>query len=316
MFDNLRNNRCARLLAVSLALGAVFVLGGVTTVCLGAADPGGLSGLLRRWQFNLTAAVRHDYDRVRSLLGTKPSGAATVNLEEQADGYIVRLSLPNRDLDRVDVNLEGRTLRILAEEPDGSSRYEQSIVLSGVPDHAQMQIDRSQKDGLIVITVPKDGSLAQQAPPSRTPNLPRLDPFNDMDHHLMDHMNQIQQEMSRLIEEPFRGFNPFLGQRGLFDSSGFGPNYELEEDAKNYVVRVHLPQRDTSDVNVTVEGQTLKVQSHAETSRQESNNKSSLRSRSQFSQNISLPGPVNALKMKVDRKDGLLIITLPKSDKA
>ena len=315
MFDNLRNNRCARLLAVSLALGAVFVLGGVTTVCLGAADPSGFSGLLRRWQINLTAAVRHDIDRVRSLFGTKPSTAATVNLEEQSDGYAVRLNLPNRDLDRVEVNLEGRILRILAEDPDGSNRYEQSIVLSGVPDDAKMHVERRQKDGLIVITVPKDRALAQQSPPRMTPNLPRL-PFNDMDRNLMDQMNRMQQEMSRIFEEPFGGLKPFLDQRGLFDSSGFGANYELEEDSKNYVVRVHLPKRDTNDVNVAVEGQTLKVQAHAETSRQEGNSKSSLRSRSQFSQNISLPGPVNALKMKVDRKDCLLIITLPKSDTA
>jgi HSP20 family protein len=316
MFDNLRNNRCARLLAVSLALGAVFVLGGVTTVCLGAADPSGFSGLLRRWQVNLTAAVRHDFDRVRSLIGSKQGGAATFNLEDRANGYTVRLSLPNHDLDRVDVNLEGHTLRIFADEPDGSSRYEQSIVLSGVPVDAKMQVERRQKDGLIVITVPKDRALAQQSPPRMIPHLPRLDPFNDMDRNLTDQMNRMQQEMSRIFEEPFRDLNPFLGQRGLFDSSGFGANYELEENSKNYIVRVHVPQRDTNDVNVTVEGQTLKVQAHAETSRQEGNSKSSLRSRSQFSQNISLPGPVNALKMKVDRKDGLLIITLPKSDTA
>ena len=313
MFDNLRNSRCARLLAVCLALGAVFILGGITTVSLGAADPGGFSGLLRRWQVKMTAALRSDFDRVRSLLGVKPGGSATVDLQERNDGYTVRLSLPNRDLDRVDVSLDGRTLRIVAEQPDGSSRYEQSLILSGVPDHAKMQIDRRQKDGVIVITVPKDAELAQQTPPRMMPDLPRLDPFDDLDRNLMDQVNRMQQEMSRVFHEPFRGFSPLPGQLGLFNTPAFGSTYELDEEGKNYVVRIHLPERDTSNVNVTVEGQTLKVQASAESSRQEGNKRSEMRSRSQYSQSIGLPGPVNALKMKVDRKDGMIVITLPKA---
>ncbi len=69
-----------------------------------------------------------------------------------------------------------------------------------------------------------------------------------------------------------------------------------------------------NNVNVTVDGLTLKIEAKEEGGAGgKGDEKRRLERRSHFLQVIALPGPVNAVKMRIDRQDGVLIVTLPKA---
>jgi hypothetical protein len=63
---------------------------------------------------------------------------------------------------------------------------------------------------------------------------------------------------------------------------------------------------------VSVEGDVLKLEAQREETRQEQGEGSFFSRKGQYSQTVSLPGPVQADKMTVERKENMLIVTLPK----
>ena len=81
------------------------------------------------------------------------------------------------------------------------------------------------------------------------------------------------------------------------------------------MVHAYLPQHEIKDVNVTAEGRTLKIAAKAEesTGQPEHGNGFAFTRKEQFSQDLTLPGPVQAAKMKVERKAGMITVTLPKT---
>jgi HSP20 family molecular chaperone IbpA len=89
---------------------------------------------------------------------------ASVDLREQQNNYTVRLNLPDRNLDKVEVAWTGDTLRIVAPAEGKAGCYEQDIRLDGVPADAKPTIERKQTDNLVVVTVPKSPALAGTRP--------------------------------------------------------------------------------------------------------------------------------------------------------
>ena len=78
-------------------------------------------------------------------------------------------------------------------------------------------------------------------------------------------------------------------------------------------MRAYLPERDAKDVKVTVDdGRILKIEAEAEETISEENGAMVMKRESSYSQHLTLPGPVDAEQLKVDRKDGRLGITVPK----
>jgi HSP20 family molecular chaperone IbpA len=68
-----------------------------------------------------------------------------------------------------------------------------------------------------------------------------------------------------------------------------------------------------NNVNVTVEGQTLKLEAKAEKTEQKEKNGMVFAQKARYSQLLTLPGPVQADKMAVKRKENMLVVTLPKA---
>ncbi|MCE9520755.1 MAG: Hsp20 family protein [Verrucomicrobia bacterium] len=302
----------------SMALGAVILSAGVLTSLSGVlgadSDHGGFVGKMKQWQERMSETFR---DAIGALRGKTESGksaaSASMDLREQSDTYTLRLSLPDRDLDKVEVTLDGKTLRIMAPEQGAAGRYEQSIVLADVSKSTSLQIDRRQKDGMIVVTVPKE--LPSDEPVKSPPfSDPLLEPLSDLDRSVMERMERMQREMNRIFKESFDEFKLMPEHRSFFDEQRFGSSVDLKEEGDNYVIRAYLPGRNMDNVNVTVDGQTLKIEAKEEESTGgKKNEKQRMERRSHFMQIITLPGRVNAVKMKTDRKDGVLIVTLPKA---
>jgi HSP20 family molecular chaperone IbpA len=103
----------------------------------------------------------------------EPGFTSSVKLSENQDNYVIRVSLPDRDLSKVKATVEGdRTLHITAGEEKKESttsnpkngaakqggaeefvRYEQILTLPGPVDASKLQTNRT--GNMLTITVPK-----------------------------------------------------------------------------------------------------------------------------------------------------------------
>lgn len=114
-------------------------------------------------------------------------------------------------------------------------------------------------------------------------------------------MQQLDNQLDSVFADTFRGFG------NTFSNSAFASSIDLRDQKDKYVVRVFVPNADTSKVNAKVEGDTL----HVTASGEEKTKNSSQSAR--YEQMITLPGPVQSDKMKIERKQNLVVIDLPKA---
>jgi HSP20 family molecular chaperone IbpA len=309
----LRSGEWGRLLSV----GAIMV-----ALTMGAAAAQETEGegasfkeKMKEWQEKMSEAFRDSWQRLRQEWGAKNPDASTVaaasvDLREQQDSYTLRLHLPNRDLDKVQIDLSGDTLRIVAPPEAKLGRYEQSIQLDNLEPGTTPQIERKPENNLIVITIPKSSSQAAASTPSPSPPVSGWD---DWDQDVLKQMNRLREEMDRIFGQAFSEFRNRPEFKEFFDQAQFGSSVDLQEESDKYIVRAYLPDRDINNVNVSVEGDVLKLEAQGEDTRQEGEDGSFSSKRAQYSQVLSLPGPVQADKMTVERKENMLIVTLPKA---
>lgn len=118
----------------------------------------------------------------------------------------------------------------------------------------------------------------------------------------------LQKEMDRVFEEFFR-------RSGL--PMRWGPVVDVVENADSVTVKAELPGIDPKDVDISVSGDTLTIKGEKKEEKEEKG-KSFYRverTYGSFCRSISLPTGVEADKAKADYKDGVLSVTLPKSEK-
>lgn len=250
-------------------------------------------------------------DAFRDSLEDEPGnpGAAfnaSVDVREQTDRYTVRLALPEAELDRINVSMSGTTLRI-----GGAGGYEQSVVLRDAIPGAPPEIER--KRGTMVITVRKRSSAISAFPSMPPPQEPLIAP--DKWDEAFNRVENIAREMDRVFGNFFKDIPIFGNDPNNFASPGLDSNLDLTDEGTSYVIRASFPGRDLSNVNVTVEGLTLTVEAKAEP-RNRPDGRHGIgdsMSLSNYSQVLTLPGPVKAHEMKIERKEGMLIVTLPKA---
>ncbi len=113
----------------------------------------------------------------------------------------------------------------------------------------------------------------------------------------------LQDELERLFESPLRAWAPAL---------------DVHEDADSFVIRAELPGLKREDIEVSLqdgalvisgERKTEKVEEGVEVHRQECYY-------GKFQRALTLSEPVAADKVKADYKDGILTVTLPKTEEA
>lgn len=99
---------------------------------------------------------------------------------------------------------------------------------------------------------------------------------------------------------------------------GFAPTLDVTEDETALKVRVEVPAVDPKDIHIEVhEGVlTLRGEKKEEEAEQKAGHHWSERRYGSFSRAISLPAYVNADKVEAKYKDGVLTITLPKTEQA
>jgi HSP20 family protein len=277
-------------------------------------DSSGFIDRLKSWQDAMSKTFRETFEKLRkdSEASGPYIGTASVDLREQEENYILRLNLPGRSIEKVELTLKDDILHIVAPAEAKLGRYQQSVTLPGAKPDGKPGIERKQAESLIVVTVPKSSTHDHEGG-SGVLDDPLL-PLLEWDRDVFSRMERMQKEMDRLFEEGFKEFRQMPGHEGFFDKPRFGSAVDLKEEGGNYVVRAYLPGRDMNNVSVNVDDRTLKIEARAEETKNEEKDKGTIVSKkSHYSQLLTLPGPVQVEKMKVDRKEGMLVVTLPKA---
>jgi len=101
-------------------------------------------------------------------------------------------------------------------------------------------------------------------------------------------------------------------------NSNWSPSVDIAEGKDIYTVKVELPGIDKKDVKVTVQDNVLMIQGEKkqEIESKDENYHRVERSFGSFARSFRLPSLVKADKIDATYKDGVLTITLPKSEEA
>lgn len=122
----------------------------------------------------------------------------------------------------------------------------------------------------------------------------------------------LRQEMDRLFDDAFRGFglSPFNGE-GLS-----WPNVELVERDKEIRVTAELPGLEEKDVEIQVDDDVLILRGEKRTEIDDKERRYSERSYGRFERRIALPAEVDEERANASFKNGVLTVTLPKTERA
>ena len=136
-------------------------------------------------------------------------------------------------------------------------------------------------------------------------------PWSD-DWDIDKQFSQMQNQMDNMMRQMSRGHSIF-SQHG-FGLSPSSPKITMNEDADKYKVTVQVPEGEDVEINTDLTDNQLTISGKV---RQQSSTDSSGAQRqslaiSQFSQSLSLPGPVDNAHMKEEDKGNQIVITIPK----
>ncbi len=126
-------------------------------------------------------------------------------------------------------------------------------------------------------------------------------------------LTDLRDEIDRLFETPLMALS-----RSNQWFSGWNPALDLHEDKDNLYVRVELPGMKKESINLSLHDNTLSISGERlhEKKHEESEIYRSERYYGRFQRTVGLPVMVEPDKVKAQYRDGILSITLPKSEEA
>jgi len=138
------------------------------------------------------------------------------------------------------------------------------------------------------------------------PETARWDPFHQL--------TSLRDEIDRLFESPFsalgEGLQPFM--------SGWSPALDLYDEKDNFVVKAELPGMKKEEIEIQLHDGvlTLSGERKRETKFEGADTHRSERFVGRFQRTLTLPSQVDPDKVKATYQDGILTVTLPKSEAA
>jgi HSP20 family protein len=125
----------------------------------------------------------------------------------------------------------------------------------------------------------------------------------------------MQREINRMFDSFFR--SGWIEDTGLAPSS-WSPATDIVENKDGYLVKVELPGMSKDDVKITMQDNQLTIRGEK---KQEKEGKDEgyhrvERSYGAFQRCFTLPSAVDASKIDASFKDGILSVTLPRSEAA
>ena len=147
--------------------------------------------------------------------------------------------------------------------------------------------------------------MSQTLPERRSTATERWEPLNELE--------QMTERMRRMLEQTFSGFgwSPQLSER-----AGWSPLVDLEENDDAYVVEADLPGVKRENVNVELVGNELAIAGEIKEPERKGTVRRQSRRTGRFSYRVSLPSHLDPEKVEAKLEDGVLRVTVPKSERA
>mgnify|MGYP001050160477 CR=1 FL=1 len=125
-------------------------------------------------------------------------------------------------------------------------------------------------------------------------------------------LERMRGEMDRLWDSFFEG------RPRVREFSGWFPSVDISETKNDLIVKAELPGMDPKDINISLnDGQlTIKGEKKHEKEEKEENCHFIERSYGSFTRSVLLPKEVQRDKITASYKNGVLKVTLPKSEEA
>ena len=126
-------------------------------------------------------------------------------------------------------------------------------------------------------------------------------------------------ELSSLRREMDRLWENFFGERplGRMWEREWAPSLDMSETKDHYVVKAEVPGIDAKHIDISLTGDVLTIKGEKKQEKEEKEEDYHLveRSYGSFSRSVRIPAEVESNKIKASYKNGILAITLPKSEK-
>jgi HSP20 family protein len=155
--------------------------------------------------------------------------------------------------------------------------------------------------------------LNQKRKRGKVMKLARLKRQNGTGWSPLEQLDTLQEEINRLFESPLGELSG--KETALFN--GWAPAVDLYEDKDNFVLKTEVPGMKKEEIEVSLHQdmvilsgeRKLDTPEGAEISRSE-------RFAGRFQRSLTLPKPVDGGKVKASYKDGILTVTLPKTEES
>jgi len=127
-------------------------------------------------------------------------------------------------------------------------------------------------------------------------------------------IKRFRGEMDRMFENVLGGWLPTT----LSGEGPWGPAVDVRETENEVIVEMEIPGLGPEDLNVSVTDGTLTIKGEKKLEREEKRGDFRLAERSygSFSRTVALPKQVKADKAEAVQRQGVLKITLPKTEKS
>ena len=126
-------------------------------------------------------------------------------------------------------------------------------------------------------------------------------------------LTSLRDEIDRLFESPLAEL-----ARSSQLLSGWTPALDIFEDKDNVIVKAELPGMKREEIEVSLHDGSLSISGErkSETKHEEAEVYRAERFVGRFQRTVSLPTAVAADKVKAQYKDGILTVTLPKTEES
>ena len=120
------------------------------------------------------------------------------------------------------------------------------------------------------------------------------------------------------LSDPFTGLEEIRREMNRVFETAFAPALDVVEEKDNFPVKIDLPGLSKDDVSVTIQDNflTVKGERKHEVEKKETNFYHRERVHGTFARTIELPTRVDAGKVAANFRNGVLHVTLPKSEEA
>ena len=126
-------------------------------------------------------------------------------------------------------------------------------------------------------------------------------------------LSSLRDELDRLFESPWAELS-----RTSQLLSGWTPALDMHEDKDSFVVQAELPGMKREDIDVSLHDGALSISGERRTEKQyeEAEVYRTERFFGKFQRTVTVPAPVAADQVTAQYKDGILTVTLPKTEAA